>query len=408
MKAYRTAGRMKAFLFILAILIVLGALIYTQSLVNRMRDDAREFLNFYADVYARAASEFEGEDYSFIFEQIIQRINFPIIISNERNSRPTAWKNIGIDPTDHSQEAIDKITERMHQMDESTDPIPLTYEDIVLGYIHYGDSNLIRELQWLPFIEIGVVALFILIGYMGYQTIRKSEQRLIWVGMARETAHQLGTPISSLLGWIELLREQKGDESIKEITSSMRQDVHRLEQIAARFSQISTQAHLKEENLGEIIRNVTEYIERRLPRIGKNVELQLDCDLDFEFPMNPELMAWALENLIKNGIDAIEKKTGTITIKCDHPEGNRLTIDVIDTGKGIADSGDRKNIFKPGYSTKKRGWGLGLSLTKRIIEEYHKGKLELIDSVPGEGTQIRITLYPGSLDSRKNKRNSRG
>ncbi|MBS1272275.1 MAG: Sporulation kinase D [Candidatus Marinimicrobia bacterium] len=397
MTTYRTAGRMKAVLFVLAIVIILGALVYTQSLVSRMRDDAREFLNFYADVYARAASDFQGEDYSFIFEQIIQRINFPIIISSEKSGRPTAWKNIGIPPSDYSEKAVQKVISRMESMDESTNPIPLTYNDLVLGYIHYGDSKLIRELQWLPFIEIGVVALFILIGYTGYQTIRRSEQRLIWVGMARETAHQLGTPISSLLGWIELLQGQTEDEAKRSVISNMRQDVHRLEQVAARFSQISTKTKLSEVRLQEILDTVLKYIERRLPRTGKNVNLRVKGNPDITVHMNSELISWTLENLIKNGIDAIEKKAGEITIRCENPNPETLTIDVIDTGKGISEGNDRKNIFKPGYSTKTRGWGLGLSLAKRIVEEYHHGKLELVDSVPGEGTQVRITLNPKQL-----------
>lgn len=405
MTTYRTAGRMKAFLFVLAIVIILGALVYTQSLVNRMRDDAREFLNFYADVYARAASDFQGEDYSFIFEQIIQRINFPIIISAEKDSLPTAWKNVNVDPGNTSDAAIEKMTRRLQAMDQTTDPIPLMYNDIVLGYIHYGDSQLIRELQWLPIIEIIVVALFILIGYTGYQTIRKSEQSLIWVGMARETAHQLGTPISSLLGWIELLREKESDESTRAIISNMRQDVHRLEQVAARFSQISTETQLKELTLQTILKRVLTYIERRLPRTGKNVTLEIQGDTEVPLYVNQELMSWALENLIKNGIDAIEKKSGTITVSCERPEPNKLTIDVIDTGKGISNTTDQKNIFKPGFSTKKRGWGLGLSLTKRIVEEYHRGHVELIKSTPGVGTTIRITLYPEKLEKMYQTRN---
>jgi len=406
MKTYRTAGRMKAFLFVLAIVIILGALVYTQSLVNRMRDDAREFLNFYADVYARAASDFQGEDYSFIFEQIIQRINFPIIISNEKDSRPTAWKNVGIPPSDYSEETIQKITSRMQSMDESTNPIPLTYNDLVLGYIHYGDSKLIRELQWLPIIEILVVALFILIGYTGYQTIRRSEQRLIWVGMARETAHQLGTPISSLLGWIELLQARIEDDETQSVITNMRQDVQRLEQVAARFSQISTETKLTPVNLQDVIAVVLKYIERRLPRTGKNVDLLIEGDTDMTVHMNSELISWTLENLIKNGIDAIDKKSGKITIRCESPDPETLNIDVIDTGKGIQDGKDRKNIFKPGYSTKKRGWGLGLSLAKRIVEEYHHGRLELVNSVPDEGTQIRISLNPKQLASLYSSRKS--
>jgi len=392
MKAYRSAGRMKALLFILGILIILGALIYTQSLVNRMRDEARSFLHFYADVYAKAASDFEGEDYSFVFEQIIRRINFPIIISSQRDSQPTMWKNIGISPDSASAGVREKIRSRMEEMDQSSDPIPLTYDDIVLGYIHYGDSRLIRELQWLPYIEIMVVALFIFIGFTGYQTIRKSEQRLLWVGMARETAHQLGTPISSLLGWIELAEETDLPPQVREITGHMRQDVRRLEQIAARFSQISSTTRLTEVELRKVLDEVLGYIQRRLPQTGKRVQLEVEGETNITVPLNPELLGWALENLIKNGIDAIEKDSGTITIRCKTRNHHQVIIDVVDTGKGIANQSDRSNLFKPGFSTKKRGWGLGLSLAKRIVEEQHNGKLEVAETTPGEGTTMRITL----------------
>lgn len=397
MRPYRSAGRVKALLFILGIVIILGALLYTNSLVNRMRNESREFLNFYADVYAKAASDFQGEDYSFVFEQIIQRITFPIIISSNPDGNPTMWKNVGIPGDSTGSAVINKVTARMEKMDESHEPIPLTYDDIVLGYIHYGDSQLIRELRWLPYVEILVVALFILIGYTGYQTIRRSEQRLIWIGMARETAHQLGTPISSLLGWIELMEEQDLPEKTRQITGQMRQDVHRLEQIAARFSQISSAPDLEPIPLGEVISEVVRYINRRLPRSGKSVQLNVEGATDQVILLNQELLGWTLENLIKNGVDAIENQSGTITIRCEARDDD-IFIDVIDTGRGIPGGSDRSNVFKPGYSTKKRGWGLGLSLAKRIVEEYHKGKLEVAESTPGKGTTMRITLNRRKLE----------
>jgi len=406
MKAYKSAGRLKAGLFIVAIALILGALIYTQSLVSRLRSDVREFLNFYAEVYAKAASEFQGEDYSFIFEQIIQRINFPIIISSKKDSNPTAWKNVGVDPGDMSAEAIERVTDRMQTMDKSTNPIPLTYNNMLLGYIHYGDSRMIRELQWLPYIEIFVVAMFILIGYLGYQTIRRSEQRLIWVGMARETAHQLGTPISSLLGWIELLNSKDLSDEMQDVVGEMRQDVNRLEQVTARFSQISSEAHLSEVNLRNILESLVEYTRRRLPQTGKSVKLQVEGDTDITLSLNTELISWTLENLIKNGIDAIDTKQGKITVQIEQPDENKVVIDVTDTGKGIGNSSDRSNIFKPGFSTKKRGWGLGLSLAKRIIEEYHHGELELAWTEPGKGTTLRITLFRDRLEDIAKRRHS--
>ncbi|MEJ2051780.1 MAG: HAMP domain-containing sensor histidine kinase, partial [Calditrichota bacterium] len=336
----------------------------------------------------------------FFLEEIIRRINFPISISSNQNANPTAWKNIGVSPTNVTKQMLRDVTRKMHKMDESHDPIPMQFQELTIGYIHYGDSRIIRELQWLPYIEILVVALFILIAYTGYQTIRRSEQRLIWVGMARETAHQLGTPISSLLGWIELLREQTLPMSAEEIMGHMRRDVRRLEQITSRFSHISSKEVLMETRLVEVIEEVVEYIKKRLPHYNKSVSLKVRGEPDIQLPLNKELMEWALENLIKNGIDAIEGNAGTIEIVASGRDDNTVSIDVIDSGKGIGNHTKRTNIFKPGFSTKKRGWGLGLSLTKRIVEEHHRGKLELISS-SRTGTTIRILLFRNKLEGLK-------
>lgn len=393
MNSYKSAGRLKAIFFILGIILVLSALVYTQSLVNRLRDDIREYLNFYADVFAEEATDFNNTDSEFLFEEIIQGIDLPLIISSQKFSAPNAWKNIGIPPGNPNEEQLEEILEIMSEMDEANEPIPLLFEDIVLGYIHYGDSQVIKELQWLPYIEIAVVALFIFIGFTGYQTIRKSEQRLLWIGMARETAHQLGTPISSLLGWTALLNEKELSEDFQEIVSSMQQDIHRLEQIASRFSEISGREHFVEANLQEIINNVVHYMQRRLPQTGKNISLKLTGSADMQLPLNPDLLAWALENIIKNGVDAIERQSGTIHIHIHEPDSSKLYIDIEDTGKGIETQKDWDKIFKPGYTTKKRGWGLGLSLVRRIIEEYHNGSVTVIQSAEGKGTIIRITLF---------------
>jgi len=282
MNSYQSAGRIKAIFFIFGIILVLGALVYTQSLVNRLRDDVREYLNFYADVFAEEATDFNNTDSEFLFEEIIQGIDLPLIISSQKFSAPNAWKNIGIPPGSPSEEQLEEILEIMGEMDEANEPIPLLFEDIVLGYIHYGDSQVIKELQWLPYIEIAVVALFIFIGFTGYQTIRKSEQRLLWIGMARETAHQLGTPISSLLGWAALLNEKELSEDFQDIVSSMQQDIHRLEQVASRFSEISGREHFVKTNLQDIIDKVVQYMQRRLPQTGKNISLELTGSADMQ------------------------------------------------------------------------------------------------------------------------------
>jgi signal transduction histidine kinase len=258
--------------------------------------------------------------------------------------------------------------------------------------VHYGESTLITRLRYLPYIELAVVALFIFIGYVSFSYIKRSEQSNIWVGMARETAHQLGTPISSMMGWVELLRLQTGasDPKIVETLHDMDNDLQRLQKIANRFSRIGSKPDLKEENLIEIIGKVIAYFQRRIPQTGKRVQIALEYTSPVAANVNSELFEWVIENLIKNGLDAIETGAGKITIAVSD-RADTVNIDVIDTGKGI-DVTYRKEVFRPGFSTKKRGWGLGLSLSQRIIESYHRGKLILKESKPGSGTTFRIKL----------------
>jgi two-component sensor histidine kinase len=399
---YRVTGRFKGFLFATAILIILALLWYSQKIVNGLRNEARQILLFYTKLYARAASEASDADLSFIFEQIIQGTDFPIILCTE-DFEPTTWKGIDIPPDSaNSPAARARVQKLLESMREEIEPIPLTYTDPqtgqsrVLNYLIYGDSKLIKQLQLLPYAEIIVAGMFILVGFWGFNSIRRNEQRLIWVGMAKETAHQLGTPISSLLGWIELLRSKtsssNGDGSLNE----MQRDVERLGKVASRFSQIGSQADLKEQDLVPILDDVIKYFRRRLPQMGKEVSLELiNANPDEIRPVavNRDLFEWVLENLLKNSLDAIEKPKGEIILELNPASDNRhrITLDIRDNGRGV-EPAIRKNIFKPGFSTKKRGWGLGLSLAKRIVEDYHHGKLFLRETRVGEGATMRIVL----------------
>ncbi len=399
---YRGAGRFKSFLFGSAIVIILGLLWYTQKIVNGLRNEARQILLFYTKLYARAASEASDADLSFIFEQIIQGTDFPIILCTE-NFEPTTWKGIDIPPdSSNSPAARARVQQLVESMRAEIDPIPLTYIDPqtgqarVLSYLIYGDSKLIKQLQLLPYAEIVVAGMFILVGFWGFNSIRRNEQRLIWVGMAKETAHQLGTPISSLLGWIELLRSRSGAANGDSTLNEMQRDVERLGKVASRFSQIGSQADLKEQDIVPILDDIVKYFRRRLPQMGKEVHLEIFNSSPAEIrpvAINRDLFEWVLENLIKNSLDAIEKPKGEILLELmPATDGRqRLTLDIRDNGRGI-EPAIRKNIFKPGFSTKKRGWGLGLSLAKRIIEDYHHGKLFLKETRAGEGSTMRIVL----------------
>jgi signal transduction histidine kinase len=259
-----------------------------------------------------------------------------------------------------------------------------------LGYYFYGESAIIKRLRWLPIIEIIVVGMFVLIGYTGFHSIKKNEERLIWVGMAKETAHQLGTPLSSQIGWLEYLK--LSPSNLDKVILEFEKDLMRLQTITNRFSQIGSLPDLKPENLTEVINETVVYFQNRIPR--KNEKIQLCATLDPEVTvvnLNRDLFSWVLENLIKNGLDALEDDGGTITISSGKQGESQVYIDVKDTGKGISAS-DKKNIFNPGFSSKKRGWGLGLSLAKRIVEDYHGGKLMLKETQIGAGSTFRILL----------------
>ncbi|KAA3619528.1 MAG: sensor histidine kinase [Calditrichaeota bacterium] len=391
-KLYQLRAQFKSFLFIAALLLVVGALFYTQKLVDDLRQEARGILEFYVQFYEQAVSSPNDENLNFIFEEIIKRTNFPIILTDQ-NGVPNGWKGLAISSDDQSPENMARVKKIADAMKSEIDPLPLKYEDYILGYLIYGDSKSVQELQWLPYFELGAVTLFILIGFFGFNSIRRSEQQFIWVGMAKETAHQLGTPISSLMGWSALLKDKCEEHPDKiKILDEIGQDIQRLETAAHRFSQIGSQPDIKPENIDEIIAEVVHYYNRRLPQMQKKVELHTESTIIEKVPLNANLFQWVLENLVKNALDAIGNKKGNVTIVAKPAEGKYpVIIDVIDDGKGM-DSKTRKNIFRPGFSTKKRGWGLGLNLAKRIVEEYHDGKLSLKESQPGEGATFRIQL----------------
>ncbi len=253
----------------------------------------------------------------------------------------------------------------MKEMDEIHPPINITYADtIILTRIHYGDSDLIKQLQFYPYLQITIAALFILLGYIGFSYVKKSEQSNIWVGMAKETAHQFGTPISSLMGWLEMLKLNYSDPSkVSDITEEISNDVEKLNKITIRFSKIGSKPDLKPSNLYDEVIKVTDYFNRRLPQTGKRVELVIDGDKNLCAMINSELFEWVIENLIKNALDAIESKEGLISIKI--IEGKKFSeVEVADNGKGI-DLKRRKDVFRPGYSTKKTRMGFGIKSIKK-------------------------------------------
>lgn len=260
-------------------------------------------------------------------------------------------------------------------------------------YVYYGESPTVRYLRYFPYIQLSLLALLLGIGFVSYRAITKSEQSNLWVGMAKEAAHQLGTPLSSLYGWVELLREEKkGDDFTQRICNELENDVTRLRDVAERFNKIGSKPELRLQKIEPILKEVVDYMEQRLPQLGNNVEVLRKMDSGVQAKVNADLFQWAMENLIKNAMDAIKStdKKAYVSIKLFRVE-NEVRIDVEDSGVGI-EKKYQNQIFKPGYSTKKRGWGLGLSLTQRIIEEYHQGRLVIHRTEPGAGTTMRIIL----------------
>lgn len=388
------SGKLKIFLLVFAFLIIAGTLFYTHEIVQKLEMKEREVANLYAKSLGFIANAKEGQgDYSFVFNEIILAIDFPIIETDATNQIVKAFRNLSVDSSTFTRDELQRFfLGKIAEMDEFHPPIKVAFQDtIILSYVHYGESPLITQLRRLPFFELAVVALFILIAYISFSYVKRSEQSNIWVGMAREAAHQLGTPISSMMGWVELLKEQAGgDSKVSETISDMQNDLLRLQKIVDRFSKIGSKPDLKEENLEEVINRVIQYFERRIPHTGKKVAISVENDSKASVQINRELFEWVIENLTKNALDAIENGVGKISFSI-ADRGNHVVIDVSDTGKGI-DLKHRNEVFRPGFSTKKRGWGLGLSLSKRIVETYHKGKLYVKESRPGFGTTFRIRL----------------
>jgi len=276
------------------------------------------------------------------------------------------------------------LRQTVQDLGKINDPIPISFGADKTNLLYYDDSEELRQLQYYPYIQFLIIGLFIMIGYLLFNTFRKAEQNQVWAGMAKETAHQLGTPLSSLMAWIQLLETQNIDPSIIE---EMQKDIERLDTVSQRFSKIGSDAQLKPIDIQETVQRVMDYLR---PRISQKVSMDLHLQPESVIVNhNPPLMEWVMENILKNAVDAMES-SGAISVEV-HTTPEWAHIDITDTGKGLSPQ-QFKTIFQPGYTTKKRGWGLGLSLVKRIVREYHKGKVFVLRSEPGKGTTFRISL----------------
>ena len=387
MKLYRHAGNIKASLFILGVILVISLLAYTQRLVSELRNDNREIVRLYANLIANIVQDDNDANLDFVFENIIQKVKFPLIQTDTEHV-PQMWKNLP-----NKLQSDQEIIKFMKIADQYNEPIALTYKDaivgeITFGFLHYGDSYLVEKLKLWSYIEIVVIGVFIFLGFSGFSFIRNNEKKHIWVGMARETAHQLGTPVSALMGWVDWLKNHP--EKTTEIIPEMEADLQRLEQISRRFSKMGSKSDFEEFDLSERIERIVNYLNRRLPSLSEKVELSNDIQPGINILANGSLLAWSIENIIRNGIDAIDQENGKVSISLRN-EAGKIKIRITDNGKGIPKK-DWKNIFRPGFSTKQVGWGLGLSLSSRIVEDIHDGNLQVIESSRENGTTIEISL----------------
>jgi signal transduction histidine kinase len=393
----------KSFILFGTVAIAALFVIYTQFLIDQLQEYVKRDVRMWAKLWELAGAEESSPRLNaVIFEEIIQKAYFPIIVMTP-DREPVLWARIeDVPDNDRSPESLAKIREHKERMEQENGVTAVTWDDRVIQYIVFDYPPLVSQLQVMPFVEIGVVAVFLLVGFAGFRNLQRSEQNRLWVGLAKETAHQLGTPISSLLGWIEVMRQDIGNgklgstpgcsAEIEMVVSSMERDIHRLDQVACRFGQIGSTPDTERHDLNELLRGLVEYFRARLPRAGKGAAIDLHPGADVFARVNPELFGWVIENLIKNSLQACNGRQARIAIHTSRSrDGKHVQIAVTDNGAGIPPAIQGK-IFQTGFSTKKRGWGLGLALARRIVEEYHRGKIELKESVLDERTTFQITL----------------
>ena len=384
---YRHIGNIKGGIFLVGTILITGLFYYSNFLSRELQEDNRDVVKLYAEIIANAINDDSNSNIDFIFENIIKKIKFPIIQS-DMEKKPQLWTNL---PDEIATEA--QILSFVKLMDENNLPIPLVYssEDsnpITFGYLHYGDSSLIKKIKIWTYVEIISVLLFIFLGFVGFSFIRNSEKQNIWVALSRETAHQLGTPVSALIGWLEYLKNEKKD--ITNVLPEIESDIDRLQQVSRRFSKMGSTPEVEIFNLSNRVNSILDYLGKRMPTLGGKVELVNKIDNDIRIKANGTLISWAVENLIRNGIDSIYNDRGQVVVDLKE-DAYKIKIQIIDNGCGIPKK-DWKNIFRPGFTTKNSGWGLGLSLCQRIVNEVHKGKIYVLESRPNNGTTIEVAI----------------
>jgi nitrogen-specific signal transduction histidine kinase len=381
MRLYEQKIWWKRILFVIAIGIGIFSLWYTHQLVQKLAKEEEKKVLLWANA-TKQLIKAEG-DFTFLLDIIKDNETIPVILVDDAGSI-IAHRNLD----SIKVEQPEYLQHELALMKEEHESIPILYDETNkrFNYLYYKNSIILAQLKRYPYYQLTVIGIFIIVAYLAFSSSRRAEQNQVWVGMSKETAHQLGTPISSLMGWINLIREtEKSDQ--EDLLLELEKDVKRLELITERFSKIGSAPKLDIEVVDDVLQDSINYLQVRTSNRVRFTLVRNEDELTAQ--MNVPLFEWVIENICKNAIDAMNGE-GSITMAT-QAEGDSVIIDITDTGKGISPS-KLKTVFKPGYTTKKRGWGLGLSLAKRIIEDYHRGKIVVKSSEVNRGTTFRITL----------------
>ena len=377
--------QMKIVLVVAAILIAAGSLVVSHILTRDLEQQERSRMQVWAEAMRTLNKADENTDLGLVLTVLNENNTIPVIVLDARGN-VSDFRNLDL-KADTYDDSLNLASQEGHRLLAAHRNIRITLDKHDNDYIDvcYDDSRVLKQLALYPYVQLGVMLLFVVTAIIALLTSKRAEQNKVWVGLSKETAHQLGTPISSLMAWVEILKEQyPADDLIPELDK----DVKRLQLIADRFSKIGSLPEPVPTSLNEVMDHVIDYMDRRT---SKHVKMVKDFpDHDIIVSLNASLFEWVIENLSKNAVDAMGGESGTITLHVEETP-TKAIIEVSDTGKGIRKK-DMHSVFKPGFTTKKRGWGLGLSLAKRIVEEYHKGRIWVKSSEVGHGTTFRIEL----------------
>lgn len=409
-------------LFLGSVLLAALLFLFTSQMVQRLSREvettSRVLARFLAQASLPAAADTTLQR---IFTEVVAGIDFPIVIT-DNTGLPRAWRKVepnqelvsagaldsvqaGIPVDSATRRLIEQVRAQVEALDRKNPPIEMFQPGTLLplGAVHYGHPQVLDRLRWMPFLSVGGLVLLLGLGFWGLTGLRQAEKRTIWVGMAKETAHQLGTPLSSLMGWIELLRARGEDvpedgeirvpaAEMEDTLGEMERDIDRLSKVAQRFSHIGSTPMLHLQEITPVVREAVQYMRKRLPQGGRSIELVERYEDAPPVNLNRELLEWVLENVLSNAVSALIEGRGRIEVTVRRrKETEAVEILVKDNGRGMTPA-EQRRAFDAGYSTRSRGWGLGLALARRVVQDYHGGRIYIRDSAPGQGTTVAIVF----------------